>query len=193
MVALADIEDIEAALGRTAEDAAEESRWQHYINTISAFISGYCDDSFEYLENDSVRYRADSYGVIVLGGGPVSEVVEITSWRTGATIDAPYDGFEIYGLQPFATVWVTYNHGYTEVPVDIRGLTTDSVVGAALLGATGPVKTLTVGDITEVYGSNRGIGITLQETVLDRYRITEKSLRLGGSMSTLDERTLPTL
>lgn len=192
MTELVGIEDIEAAIGRTAEDAAEEARWLHYIRVISAFVCGYCDDSFEYLENDVVRYRADYYGVIVLGGGPVSEVTEVANWRTGAPIDVPWDGFEIYDLQPLQTVDVTYNHGYTEVPEDIKGVVVDTVIGIVGLGATGPLKTLTVGDITEVYATARGVGVSLQETVLDRYRMTAKSLRLGGRPINDDDR-LPLL
>ena len=192
MVELADIEDIETAIGRSAEDSAEEARWLHYIRTISSFICGYCDDSFEYLENDVVRYRADYYGVIVLGGGPVSDVTEVSNWRTGAPIEAPWDGFEIYDLMPLQTVDVTYNHGYTEVPDDIRGIVVDTVIGIVGLGATGPLKTLTVGDITEAYATARGVGVSLQETVLDRYRITAKSMRLGGRPYS-DDSALPTL
>lgn len=185
MVALLDLEDIETAIGRPAASADEAAQWQFYIDAVSAYINGYVSVSFEELTGDVVRYEADYYGVIDLGGDPVSAVNSVVGWQSQEAVSYYWNGLgEIRGLCPNEVVDVDYDHGYSSVPADIAAVATEAVLGGLGLGATGNITSFTVGDVTEVYADplNSGVTvITLQKSVLDRYSDTIGSWRLGSN------------
>jgi hypothetical protein len=196
MVALLEIEDIEAAIGRSAVDATEEAKWQFYIDAVSSFINGYVDVSFEELTDDVVRYQADYYGLIDLGGGPVSTVNSVKEWRSQLETVWDWDGIDqLFNLCPNQTVDVDYDHGYAAVPDDIKFLAAQVVIGVLQLGISGTVTSFTVGDVTEVYASQSGDDATavLSRSVLNRYTNVYSTLRLGSGRHPNALPTFPTL
>lgn len=198
MVALLDIDDVIVAIGREPESPEETAQWQFYIEAISSFINSYVSVSFALIEGDVVRYEADYYGVIDLGGDPVSTVNSVKGWQSQAETTWMFNGIDrIFGLCSNEVVDVNYDHGYTAVPKDIVSLATQVVLGILGLGATGPVSSFTVGDITEVYSlSKSGQDVTVatfSKAVLDKYTDTCSSWRLGYSPNGDPYYNLPTL
>lgn len=185
MVALLDLEDIIVVVGRGPEDGEEAARWQYYIEAVSSFINGYVDVSFEEKTDDVVRYQADFYGVVDLGGDPISTVTSVKNWRSQLETTWEWDGLNIiYNLEPNEVVDVTYTHGYSGVPEDIKHMAIQAVTGTLGFGATGPIRSLTVGDITEVYSTQRVDGdavvISLSKAVLENYCRINDNWRLGA-------------
>lgn len=179
-VPLTSILEIESALGRDLS-TAEEGRATYYINAISAFIASYCDlVAFEEVTDDTIRLQADYYGIIELGGGPISSVATVTDVDGTEAVGWAFDGSSmITGLEPFQTVDVVYTHGKDTIPEDLVALATDAVIGCIALQVSGPLKTRTVGDVTYAFQEGTSVGVTLQESVLDRYRTTEFTFRTG--------------
>lgn len=196
MVALLDLEDVIIVVGRPPASAEEAAQWQFQINAVSAYINSYVDVSFEYKEDDVVRYEADYYGVIDLGGDPVSTVTSVVDWQSQSAVSYYWNGLdELYGLYPNQVVDVTYTHGYATIPDDVKYMATQAVFGALDLGATGSLTSYTVGDVTEAYSNPDKTGVTvvsLERAVLDRYSATHGSWRLGSGYSTGGS-ILPTL
>lgn len=196
MVALLDLDDLIVANGRAPNDAAEAAKWQFMIDAISAYINNYVDVSFSVKTGDVVRYEADYYGVIDLGGDPVSTVTSVKDWQSQTNVSYYWNGMnEIRYLNPNQVVDVTYTHGYTTVPDDIKFMATEAIVSQLGLGATGALTSFTVGDVTEAYSDPSKEGVTvvsLQRAVLDRYSATYGSWRLGSTYSN-STNVLPTL
>lgn len=177
-VPLTTIGDVELSTGKTITD---EDRATYLINVISAYIASYCDLlSFAEVEDDTVRLQADYYGIIELGGGPISVVTSVTTVDGTEVAGYTFDGARmITGLGPFQTVDIVYTHGEDEVPADIQGLAADAVGSVVHLNSTGPLKVRTVGDVTYGYYQGGVVVSVLSEAVLDRYRKTEYTWRLG--------------
>lgn len=193
MVSLITVEDVEVALGRSAQDGAEEAQWQQKINHISAFIDGYVDVSFTVKTDHVIRAQADYYGVIYLGGDPVSTVSSIA--HVGDTVAAGvplWDGLHtIYGLEPLEVVDITYTHGYSSIPEEIKAVCLEgvlAVLGLGEQGTSGPIRQVTVGDVTESYAFTRDtfdgattVSVVLSGDVLKRYCKQMGTFRLGAS------------
>lgn len=196
MVALLDLEDMIVASGRSPESATEAAQWQFQIDAVSAYINSYVSVSFELLEGDVVRMEADYYGVIDLGGEPVSTVNSVVSFASQQPTPYYWNGLgEIRGLNPNEVVDINYDHGYATVPEDIKHVATQAVLGILDLGSTGVLTSFTVGDVTEVYSNPTDAGVTvvsLQKSVLDKYSDTMGSWRLGSNYNT-GGNALPTL
>lgn len=191
MVALLALEDVEVALGREAVDDAEEAMWQQRIEQISAFVDGYCDDCFEVVAGDTLRAQANAYGVIELGGGPVSQVTSVMwAGTTKPVTGSCYDGLEtLYNLWPMAVVDIVYTHGWSAVPKDVKGVVLDALLallGLAEQGSSGPIKQFTVGNVTEAYSFSKHqdgatkINVTVSGEVLNLYRKSMGTFQLVG-------------
>jgi hypothetical protein len=197
VVALLDLEDIVVVIGRGPESGAEAAQWQWYINSVSAYINDYVDVSFETKTGDVVRYQADYYGMIDLGGGPVSTVSSVKNVRSNAETSWVWDGLTTLSrLDPNEVVDVTYTHGYSAVPDDIKHVATQAISDVLGLGATGTLTSFTVGDVTEAYSKPTDEGsvtvVSLSKDVLDRYSSVYSSWRLGYRDSNVSN-ILPTL
>lgn len=198
MVALLDLEDLITALNREPASPGEAAQWQFYIEAVSAFINGYVSASFEVLEDDIVRYKADYYGFIDLGGDPISSVDSVKNWQTASETVWIFDGMDrIFYLQPNEVVDVTYTHGYAAVPDDVKYMATQAVLGVLNLGATGEITSFTVGDVTEVYAKPMDDGavatvVSLSNSVLGKYTNDQFCFRMGGPRYTTGG-LLPTL
>lgn len=152
MVALIQISDIEAALGRPADDAAEETKWQFYIDSLSDYICNFVDVSFEKI-TETVRLKADGYGIINLPGGPIHSITDVVNFRTGMSDQyVDWDGISVlYYLEGGQTVDVTYTHGYDIIPKDIRNLALNAILGMLNEGDPAELRSLQVGDVREEY------------------------------------------
>ena len=197
MADLTTVDDIEAAIGRPPADATEEARWGYYISSISEFINGYVDDSFEELVDDVVRLQADYYGILFLPGGPINGVTLVADWNTGQQVASYYNGLDnITGLKPLAVVDVTYSHGWPSVPLDIQYLVTDAIVSVLQLSTTGTgaLKSLTVGGTSETYADGTGaVVVKLRKGTLDKYVQMHTTYRLGGTPGFSSVNDLPLL
>lgn len=198
VLALTTISEVEESTGMTAVGVTEQNRWQAYIDSISSFVNGYVDDIFEEITDDVVRCQADYYGLIDLGGGPISDVTLVANWRTAAEVTYAYwNGIDqIQRLQPLQVVDVTYTHGWAVIPDDIAFMVRDLVAGVLQLnenGASGPIRSFTVGDVSEVYDISAGnslAAVVVGAHTLARYCNGDYTLRLGQRMSP-DISTLP--
>ncbi len=182
VISVTSIVNIESALGRELT-ATEETRATYYIKAISAYIASYCDlISFEEVPDDTIKAQADYYGIVDLGGDPISEVASVTSVDGTEVGGWTFDGTSrISGLGPFQTVNITYSHGTTVIPEDLEGVATEAVLAATLL--TTPVRLVrrTVGDVTDAYEAAGGVSVSLSAHVLNQYRTTDYTMRLGQS------------
>lgn len=174
------IPELELAIGRDLT-TQEEARATYYISVISAFIASYCDlVSFEEITDDVVRGQADYYGIIQLGGGPISEVTAVTSVDGTEVGGWTFDGLGmILGLNPFQTVDITYSHGSDEIPVDLKDIAVEAVSGSLSAKVSGPVVRRTVGDVTYVFKEGNNLSIQLSEHTLKQYRTHSYTMRLG--------------
>lgn len=199
MAALIDLEDIIIVAQREPTSGEEAALWQFYIDAVSDFINSYVYPvSFVEVTDDVVRRQADSYGLIDLGGDPVSTVSSVKNWRTQLETAWDWDGLGQIGLlDPHEVVEITFTHGYTSVPGDIKNAAVQAVLGAIGLGATGPLTSFTVGDVTEVYSHQRQDTtlsvISLAKDVLDKYATTYGSWRLQHNQFPTANRVLPEL
>lgn len=166
----------------------EAGRATYYTRNISAFIASYCDlISFEEVEGDVKKYQSDYYGIIELGGGPISEVTTVASVDGTEVTGWTFDGMgRLHGLGPFQTVNVTYTHGEDVVPDDIIAVAAEAVLSCITTQVSGPLKTRTVGDVTYAFQEGTNAVAVLSENVLERYKTTEYTWRLGAHSASVD-------
>lgn len=182
MADLITVDDVETAIGRPPADQTEEDVWQYHITNISAYINSLVDDSFEEIEDDELaRVQADYYGIITLKGGPITEVTSVRNWRSDEETEWDWNGIdEIMNLNCLQVVNVTYSHGWDAVPPDIIALCTDAVLVAINEVDADDLISYQVGDVVEKYASIRTFSENNTEAILDQYRATETTYRLGG-------------
>ncbi len=182
MADLITMDDVEAVVGEPAT-AADAAKRAYYIKSISSFVNGYVDASFAVVADDVKRLQSDYYGIITLPGYPTSEVTSVVSFDTGLATSYYHDGMgSLSGLDPLQTVDVTYTHGFAEVPEDVTELVLSAVLGALGVANGGTLKQLDVGGVSEVFGDVTGaLVVTLAQSVLDRYKVTSWTMRLGGT------------
>lgn len=185
MADLISIDDIEAALGRPAEDAEEEALWAFYISVVSDYINEYVSVSFFLVEDEVKRFKASYSGEIQLVG-PVHQVTDVVNFRTLMTCWwADWDGMNtIFGLEPQEVVDVTYTYGYEAVPADIVNLATSAVVRLAGGQETSvDLRSHQVGDVRDEYRDN-GVAELLGSygsTVLAKYADDTFTIDVSGS------------
>lgn len=152
MAALITIDDIEGALGRPAEDAEEEAQWQYYIDTISFLINDYVDVSFEVVEDEVRRFKANYEGEIELPG-PVIDVTAVNNFRDGsADVYVDWDGMTtLFYLESEQVVDVTWSYGYTDVPDDIKSLVLTMTLNEINELSPTDLRSFKVGDVMEEY------------------------------------------
>lgn len=177
---LCEIADVEGALGRPLTDQ-EEAKFTYYARVVSAYIQSYCDAvTFGVHQDDEITQQADYYGIIDLGGGPISAVTSVTAVDGTELSGWSFDGTgQIYDLDPYQTVIITCDRGIP-VPDDVRGAAVDILLGIITLQLSGPVSRKTVGDVTYAFAEGPDIGIQLSSRVLDAYRTTSYTIRLGS-------------
>lgn len=198
-VLLLELEDIIVSVGREPNDANEAAQWMYYIESVSAFINSYVSTSFEVISGDVKRYQADYHGQIHLGGDPVSTVTSVKDWQSQSDVSYIFNGIDLlFNLYPNQVVDVTYTHGYATVPDEIKYMAVEAVNGVLGLGAPGQITSFTVGDVTEVYRSNRGEGptatvVSLSKETLDQYVDEHNSMVLGNRPQPSAASNLPLL
>jgi hypothetical protein len=184
MVTLIEVQDIEDTLGRPADDEIEERKWVKYIESVSDFICNYVDVSFEKVEDDVIRRRADYRGRVVLPFAPVHSVTAVVNFRTGDNdFYADWDGInEVFNLAPGQVVDVTYTHGYDTIPRDIRNIAIAGVLGMISAGDPAELRAYQVGDVREDYRDNFFMNLfgDLGLRTLNKYTDTSYTIEVGG-------------
>lgn len=176
------LEDLEVALGR---DITEEETpyYQYLIDAISLYIENVTGTAFSLKSNETVRYRADGRGIIELTG-PVVEIFSVNTvapdlYYSGYTYGWMFDGIsELYYLEPYEVVDVTYTYGYVTVPSDIKAIAIEATKNVIAGFDETDLDTKTVGDITYKYRFGSGDFNSLQQSTLDSYRGVAESWRL---------------
>lgn len=184
-MALITLTDLEPAVGKdlTGDEAAT-----YAIELVSMYIRVYTDTSFEEV-TETITYKADYYGRVQLNT-PVTEVSGVVYYNDQPVFDWQWDGWgEVYGIKPNHTVKVTYTHGFTDVPNDVKYV---AIEAAKRLYVTpdrynlGMLMQFNVGDVSEWYNSRmnnpmlaQGLFNDLEKLTLDNYRETNTTLRLG--------------
>ncbi len=168
---------------------AEEPYFQYLIDQVTAYIEDETYTAFSLHTNETVRYRADGWGIVELIG-PVVSVASITPliqsrytyrYDGWAWVPSEWDGIdEISGLAPYEVVDVTYTYGYdlAEVPKDIKGVAISAVVHEINGNTPDELREKTVGDITYKWDVSEANFDALGANVLDSYRGVGRTWRL---------------
>lgn len=184
MVALITTTDIEDALGRAAEDATEETRWQFYIDAVSDYIDNYVDVSFEKI-TETVRLRANWSGRIELPGKPIHSITSVIDFRTGQPdFYVDWDGIsELFNLDGGQVVDITYVHGLDQIPRDIKNLALSSILGLINEGDPTELRSFQVGDVREDYRDNffQALFGEIGMVTLHKYCQTSYTIDAGGT------------
>lgn len=168
---------------------SEESYFTHLIDQVTAYIENETFTAFSLHTNETVRYRADGWGIVELLG-PVVSVSTITP-LIQSRYTYRYDGWywtasewngmdEIDGLAPYEVVDVTYTYGYDlpDVPQDIKGVAISTVVHEINGLTADELKEKTVGDITYKWNPSEVDFDAFGLSVLNSYRGVGKTWRL---------------
>lgn len=186
-MALTTIEAVEEALGRelTPEEAVTV---QTSIDSLTSFVESYTGSYFTEHVDENIRLQADAAGLIDFEFGPVTDVSNIYYPQgTDTVLYAYWDYLEtIYNLKPHQVVDVVMTYGYETVPDDMAAYALQMVLNEFNGVSGGPLESYRVGDVTETYGTGgKGASTpqtyqTLGNSVLESYRRTETSWRLGA-------------
>lgn len=179
--------DLEVALQRSISPE-QQDYYQSLIDQVTSYIESETGVAFSLHTNETLRYRADGWGIVELVG-PVVSVASITpliqsnySYRyDGWYWSAQWNGLgDIDGLAPFEVVDVTYTYGYdvADVPKDIKGVAIDAVAGVIKGRAPTDLQERTVGDITYKYRFSATDFDALGLGVLNLYKGVARTWRL---------------
>lgn len=132
MASLATTDDLAERLGITLDD----DRAQAVLDDVSAVVRAYTGQTFDLIEDHTVRLRARN-GSVRLPQSPVIEVTAVANvdgdsieftWDAGSSVEiaglgSPLNAFEV---EPFRNrapwVDVTYSHGYNTIPADVKAV-----------------------------------------------------------------------
>lgn len=182
------LSDLAVALRRSIAPE-EEPYFQSLIDEVTAYLENETGLAFTLHTNETVRYRADGWGVVELVG-PVVEVFNIApliqsnyTYRYDGWYWVPgrWDGIdEIDGLAPYEVVDVTYTYGYdlSEVPEDIKAVAIKAVVGEINGRSPEDLEEKTVGDITYRWKASEADFDSFGLSVLNAYRGVARTWRL---------------
>lgn len=148
------LEELQTSLGYEPDPGVDEATWVRHISNVSDFINSYCSESFSRTDDDKVRFQASWRGEILLPGGPVWDVTAVVDPRLPGQNDPLGDWDQmsmIFYLEPLGVYDVTYSHGHTDVPQEIKNLVYQAC--ATLIDGDGPVTSFQVGDVQERYST----------------------------------------
>jgi hypothetical protein len=196
---LVTVTDLAALLGRTFTPE-QELQAQALLDQASSIVRAYVrqditrattTDTFMMRRVDPLRYGCA--GAVTLPQRPVEEVAAVAVDGV-ATLDWWQDGADLlmrswaWNRPPAAhrppQVTVTYTHGWDPVPGDIQAIVMQAA-NRVIVNPSG-VRSETVGGESVTYlipAAGEYLGVLLSRTeqrVLDRYRRTAGSVRLGG-------------
>lgn len=195
---LATVADLATMLGRTFTPT-QEAQAQSLLDQASSIVRAYArldisrattTDTFTMRRADPLRYGGG--GLVTLPQRPVESVTAVEVDGV-ATTDWWLDGNEVkvrawsWAESPAAhqppQVEVTYTHGWDPVPGDIVAIVLQAA-NRVIVNPSG-IRSEAVGGISTTYlipATGENLGVLLSRTeqrVLDRYRRTAASVRLG--------------
>lgn len=179
MTTLAQLEDVEAVLGRDLA-GTELVRVTRLIEMSDREIRRYTGQHFERAETTD-RLRISS-GKLRLPQRPVHDVTAVEdvngnpvlfTWVSGDLMQVGSNVIDSFAWEPWATelifLDVTYDHGYDEIPADVARICAE-VAAAALSAPVDGVRSATVDDVTVVRANANGGGIRLSAEHRDGLR-----------------------
>lgn len=211
-MAYATVEDIEARLGRELTDA-EEARAEALLTDASALVESFTNRRFGRLDGDTVTLRADGvwlrlpsppvhavHSVTAVGGSIGLPDLPLALWAfdgvdkidvAGAFSDQIVNlpsGWRRAGYGTTLTYRVVYDHGFDEIPEDIRYVVCSMVI-RTLTSPAGVVDGLVSENIGQYsYQMQQGQGSAgasvrltrADEGVLRRYRRRASTIHIRG-------------
>ena len=173
-MALITVTELESFMG-TDLTTAEETQAAAIIDAVTSVIEGETGCSFTALTDDQIRVQADGYGIIELVSPPVTDVTEIIDITDGTELtDWRWDGMNaVVGLNPEQSVLLTYDHGYSSTPGDIKAVAL-GVCSRIMYNPSG-LRQETVGAISVTYPGIGGEAGSINFSALERKIIARYS------------------
>lgn len=176
------VTELEAFMGKDFDDM-ETAQAEAQIEVVQTFIEEYTGLSFTHVPEDEIIIQADGHGIIELTSKPVNDVGPILDIN-GDEIDYwEFDGLSaVYNFFPNQVVYLTYDHGYEEVPKAVKAVAL-GMTSRVMYNPSG-LRQETVGAISVTYpgiGGEAGtINITsLEKKILDKLGNSAWSMRIG--------------
>lgn len=181
-MAIITVEELSAFMGREFS-TSEAEQAQALIDVVEGAIESETGVSFTPVTDDVIKIQADGHGIIELKSRPVTNVTSLVDVN-GDEIDYwEFDGLTtIYNLFPLQVVTLTYSHGFSSVPRDIRGVALGSA-SRVMYNPSG-LRQETVGAISVTYPGIGGEAGTinfsaLERKILGKYGDDAASMRLA--------------
>lgn len=181
-MAIISVDELAAFMGRTFS-ASEQEQAAAIIDVVESAIESETGVSFTAIEDDVILIQADGHGIIELNSRPVTNISSINDVN-GDPIDyVDFDGLStIYNLHPHQVIELTYSHGFSVVPRDIRGVALGSA-SRVMYNPSG-LRQETVGAISVTYPGIGGEAGTinfssLERAILRKYGDDAASMRLA--------------
>lgn len=171
-MAFATAEDLATHLQRDLS-AAETATATQALDIATSIIQSYTGQTLSVVSNDSVILRPIRRRITQLPQIPVTSIDSIT--EDGTLLAAPtYLGDLTTGfLYRVDASWgeqvtVVYDHGYTTIPADIRGVTLE--LAAAPFAGRGEIASEALGLYQVTYKTIEQAFSPLHRVVLEKYR-----------------------
>lgn len=181
-MAIITVDELAAFMGRTFS-ASEQAQAGAIIDVVESAIESETGVSFVHVEDDVILIQADGHGIIELNSKPITNIGSVNDVN-GEEIDfVDFDGLScLYNLYPHQVIELTYSHGFTVVPRDIKGVALGSA-SRVMYNPSG-LRQETVGAISVTYPGIGGEAGTinfssLERTILRKYGEDAASMRLA--------------
>lgn len=169
------VKDVEELLNLTITgDAANVASCERAIVAVTEAIKNYCQQNIEEVKDDEITLDCDGGNMLFLPELPVVSVANVVEDDKTLTVTDDYILGQYGILHRVGQDWlsgtqiitVTYTHGYSTIPTDIKDVATRSAArvyqaglrAKELSGITG-VASLSLGDYSVSYGSEHGGGV----------------------------------
>lgn len=177
------VAELEAFMGKTF-DLTEETQAESIISMVSSFIKNRVKNvSFSLVEDDVITTQADGHGIVELYSRPIQYITSVVDINGDSIEDYDFDGLRaIYNLFPLQVVTITFTHGYSTTPDDIKDVT--KAAAARIMYNPAGHRQETVGAISLTYpgmgGEAGSVTFSSEERrILESYSSGDASLRLG--------------
>lgn len=127
-MAFATVEDVETAQ-RKQLDVDDKLAVEYLLDVATEMIRGYTRQYISLVEDETVVLRSQG-GLLLLPELPVVSIGDVEYDGTVLTLDTDYTVWDSGIIRHTTGVWtdpvtVTYTHGYSTIPDDIKGVCVD--------------------------------------------------------------------